>query len=139
MSATYSTDVEARLRQLSSVEVRRSEEMGFFDEKRVVDFLIADYDDYADGRVANSSIVIEKEEGHLSEGRIHAPTVVESYALEMAGTKEEVQEGVEVNVIDNVLHVYLDEGLPVETAIEVVEAITEGEKGTALERVKHNL
>lgn len=123
------------LDQFEEVEIQRDNDSLF---SRYVDFLIADYDDYSDGRVASSSVAVPLDnQTVLKEGRIHAPTVVQSYALEKRGTVEPIYRGITVNVIDHVLHIYIKENVPVEHAHDIVKAILSDGGGTALERVQN--
>jgi hypothetical protein len=119
---------------VSEIDITIFEKMSW----ATIDFLIGSRDQYPSGRISKSSIAIV--DGEHSESRLHAPTTVQSYALEQAGTVESVGANITVNVIDNVLHVYADEDANIEDVLHAVARIAEPELDTGatrLERMQH--
>lgn len=99
-----------------------------------VDFIIGDYDDYKQGRVATSSVSFM--DGCVHEARIHAPTVVQNFAMDEPGCSQDIRPGVSVAVINHVCHVYLDDEATYGDLVDVVEAVTSDGSGTVLDRVQ---
>ena len=114
-------ELKQRLINYNRTKVNRCEKIP---NHKVMDFVIGDKSDYNERTIATSSIVVKQSnQTTVTEGTVHVPTHVENYAVEGNGMKEDVCDGISVNVKKYVLHIFLDEGISISSAGDVIDAV----------------